>query len=229
MSSGCRVFVVVPAYNEARVICATLQSLVARGYSVVLVDDGSTDDTAQLASGLPVYVLRHRVNLGQGAALQTGMTFAIQQGADIILHFDADGQHGVNDIEALIEPLCTGAADVVFGSRFMRAADSRGLPLSRRVMLKGAILVNFLATGVWLSDAHNGFRAMTAAAARQLNLHENGFAHASEILWQVRRRHLRFVERPVTVKYTEYSLAKGQTIWNAFDILIDLFLGRLGT
>jgi glycosyltransferase involved in cell wall biosynthesis len=220
-------FVVVPAYNEERAIRSVLQLLIEAHYSVVLVDDASTDSTQLMAADLPICVLRHPINLGQGAALQTGMTFALLQGAEVIVHFDADGQHRVEDIDALIEPLVQGTADVAFGSRFLRKADSQAVPLARRVLLKSAVIVNGLLTGMWLSDAHNGFRAFTEAAARRIQIRENRFAHASEILVQVRRQRLTYVEVPTRISYSDYSKAKGQSSWNALNILIDLLLRRI--
>lgn len=221
------VFVVIPAYNEASVIRSTLQPLIGLNYSIVVVDDGSSDSTWSMLADLPVYALRHPLNLGQGAALQTGMTFALLQGAEFIVHFDADGQHRVEDINVLVDPLRKGELDVVFGSRFLRDADRQAVPPSRRVLLRGAVIVNGVMTGVWLSDAHNGFRALTARAASRIMLSENGFAHASEILSKIRRMQFRYGERPTRITYSDYSKAKGQSMWNALNILIDLFLGRV--
>lgn len=221
------IFVVVPAYSEGHVIRSTLQLLIKLNYSVVVVDDGSSDDTWSALTDFPVYALRHPINLGQGAALQTGMTFALQQGAEIVVHFDADGQHRVEDIDVLIEPLRSGEADVVLGSRFLRQADSQAVPPLRRVLLKGAVMVNRLMTGVWLSDAHNGFRALTREAAEKIHLRENRFAHASEIISQIHHLRLHYVERPTTVVYSDYSKAKGQSMWNAFNIVTDLLLRRV--
>lgn len=221
------VFVVVPTLNEGRVIRTCLQSLVDREYSVVVVDDGSSDDTWSIVSGLPVFALRHAINLGQGAALQTGMTFALRRGAEFIVHFDADGQHRVEDIEVLLEPLRRGEADVVLGSRFLRRSDSRAVPPLRRLLLKGGVVVNGLITGVWLTDAHNGFRAFTRAAASRIDLRENRFAHASEILTQIHRGGLRHVERPTSIVYTRYSREKGQSAWNAIKIVIDILVRRI--
>jgi glycosyltransferase involved in cell wall biosynthesis len=222
-----RVFVIIAAYNEGRVIRSTLQPLVERGYTVVVVDDCSTDDTAAAVRDLPIHVLRHPINLGQGAALQTGMTFALAHGADFIVHFDADGQHRADDIEKLLEPLIAGEADVALGSRFLIAADRDRVPVRRRLLLKGGVVVNGFLTGLWLTDAHNGMRAFTAEAASRIDLRENRFAHASEILDQIRRRRLRCVERPTTIAYTEYSMAKGQSSLNALKIVIDLMLRRI--
>ncbi len=208
-------------------ILSTLQPLIKLNYTVVVVDDGSTDDTWHMLRNLPIYALRHAFNLGQGAALQTGMTFALRHGAEIIVHFDADGQHRVEDIGVLVEPLRRGEADVVLGSRFLRKTDRLAVPLPRRITLRGAVVVNGLTTGMWLSDAHNGFRALTAEAAKNICLRENGFAHATEILSEVRRLQLRYVERPTTINYSDYSKAKGQSIWNAVNIVIDLLLMRV--
>ena len=221
------VFVIVPAYNESTVIRSTIKELVERNYTVVVVDDGSTDSTWVELLSLPVYALHHRINLGQGAALQTGMTFALRQGAGIIVHFDADGQHDAGDIEGLIEPLCRGDADIVFGSRFLRKADKQAVPHLRRLLLKTGAAINGLFTGIWLSDAHNGFRALTADAAKRIELCEHGFTHASEIVSHTRRLKLRYVERPTMVSYTDYSKTKGQSMWNALNIGLDLIRRRL--
>lgn len=222
-----RVFIVIPAYNEGKVIRSTLQPLIDRGYSIVIIDDCSRDETAQVLSGLPIYYLRHPVNLGQGAALQTGMTFALYKGAHVIVHFDADGQHQAQEVGIIIEPILSGEADVVLGSRFMRMEDALRIPVARRLLLRGAIIVNWVLTRTWLSDAHNGFRAMSATAAKQIHLSENRFAHASEIIVQIRRLRLRYVERPTAIVYTDYTKAKGQSLWNAFNIFSDMLWRRI--
>jgi glycosyltransferase involved in cell wall biosynthesis len=221
------VFVVIAAFNEGRVIRSSVQPLVDLGYSVIVVDDASSDDTWGALAGLPVYRLRHPINLGQGAALQTGMDFALAKGARFIIHFDADGQHRVDDIPRLLEPLRAGEADVVLGSRFLSASDRARVPARKRVLLKAGVVVNGLLTGLWLTDAHNGMRAFTAAAAAGIDMRENRFAHASEILDQIRRRRLRCVERPTTISYTAYSMAKGQSSLNSIKIVIDLMLRRI--
>lgn len=221
------VFLVIPAYNEGRMIARTLRPLVAAGYSIVVVDDCSRDNTWRRLAGLPVYRLRHPFNLGQGAALQTGMSFALQQGARYLVHFDADGQHSPEDLPGLLQPVLSGQADVVLGSRFLREEDWRAVPPARRLLLKAAIWVNWLLTGVMLSDAHNGARAFTSAAARKIHLRENGFAHATEILSQIKAARLRVVERPTRIRYTDYSKLKGQRAWQAVDIFVDLVIRRL--
>ncbi len=225
MSSS--VFVVVPVLNEGPVIELALQPLLDKGYSVVCVDDGSVDDTGSIIRSLPVYSLHHVVNLGQGAALQTGMTFAVTRGAEFIVHYDADGQHNADDVDVLLEPLRNGDADVVLGSRFLRSSDRNAVPATKRLLLKAGTLVNGLLTGMWLSDAHNGFRALTREAAERIDLRENRFAHASEILSQIHRGKLRVVERPTSISYTDYSKTKGQSPWNAIKIVMDMLLRRI--
>jgi glycosyltransferase involved in cell wall biosynthesis len=220
-------FIVVPTFNEERIICSTLESLLNFDYTIVVVDDGSKDRTWELVSAYPVILLRHSVNLGQGAALQTGVTYALQLGAKIIVHFDADGQHSADDIPLLVEPIENGEAEVVLGSRFLRRADTQAIPPVKRILLKSAVLVNGLLTGVWLSDAHNGFRAFSSDAARKLRLRENGYAHATEIISEISRHKLRFVERPTHITYSEYAVLKGQSIWNSINILIDLLLRKV--
>jgi glycosyltransferase involved in cell wall biosynthesis len=155
------------------------------------------------------------------------MTFALARGAEFVVHFDADGQHSAEDIETLLAPLRAGEADVTLGSRFLRDEDSRAVPRSKRLLLKAGVVVNGILTGVWLSDAHNGFRAFTRAAAARIDLRENRFAHASEILIQIRRSRLRFVERPTAIVYTERSVSKGQPMRNSVKIVLDILLRRI--
>jgi len=221
------IFIVVPAYNESVVIRDILRPLVASGYSVVAVDDGSRDNTWGQLKGLGIHRMRHPFNLGQGAALQTGVSYALQQSAQFILHFDADGQHDPEDIPGLLAPLLAGRADVVLGSRFLRKEDWQVVPPTRRLLLKMAIFVNWMLAGLWLSDAHNGARALSRRAAQLIILKENGFAHATEILQQIRSLGLRYQECPTRIRYTEYSRLKGQRAWSAFDIFVDLVIRRI--
>ena len=220
-------FIVIPTYNEVQMLPATLESLLAYDYTIVVVDDGSKDHTWDILSAHPVIGLRHPINLGQGAALQTGVTYSLEQGAKIIVHFDADGQHRAEYIQSLVAPVENGEADVALGSRFLRKADAQAVPPLRRVLLRGAVLVNGLLTGVWLSDAHNGMRAFSAAAARQIKLRENGYAHATEIIAEIGRLKLRCVERPTHVTYSSYARLKGQSPWNSINVLIDLLLRKV--
>jgi len=222
-----KVFVVIPAYNEDSILRATVSEILKRGYSTVVVDDGSARPASEVLAGLNVWCLRHNVNLGQGAALQTGQLFALSRNADIIVHFDADGQHPAELIDRVIEPILNRTADVVLGSRFLNPVDARQVPFKKRLVLRAGILVSWMFTGVWLSDTHNGFRALSRAAAGRIVIRENGFAHATEILDLLRRSKLRYCEVPVAVHYSEYSASKGQSVLNSFNILFDLILRRI--
>ncbi len=219
-----RVWVVIAAYNEATVIHRVISDVARCGYRTIVVDDGSSDQTVAAASAAD-RIIRHPINLGQGAALQTGMDYALEQGADVIITFDADGQHRAADIESLIRALEKTQADFALGSRFL--GSSTDLPRSRRWLLKAATLFTQLTTGLRLSDTHNGLRAMTRRGAGVLCLRQNRMAHASEILSQVAASGLRYVEVPVSVEYSTYSLAKGQRLDDALMILLDLFARRL--
>ncbi len=217
-----RVVIVVPAYNEAETIASVVSELRDSGREVVVVDDGSADDTARLARGAGGVVLRHVINRGQGAALQTGIEYALARGASVIVTFDADGQHRVDDIGRLVEALRNGNADVAIGSRFLSAEST--IPWRRRLVLRAAILFTHVVSGISLTDAHNGLRAFRRDAASQIRLTLDGMAHASEIVDQIHSRGLRVVEVPVVVRYTAYSLKKGQSgvaaIRIAFDYLV---------
>jgi polyprenyl-phospho-N-acetylgalactosaminyl synthase len=219
-----RVWVVIAAYNEASVIGRVINEVKRRGYAVVVVDDGSSDRTAEASAAADVLV-RHPINLGQGAALQTGIDFALESKTDVIVTFDADGQHRAADIEKLVRAISVADVDFALGSRFLGSTD--GMPMSRRVLLKAATLFTRLTTGLRISDTHNGLRAMTRRGARVVRLRQNRMAHASEMLSQIAASGLGYIEVPVTIEYSTYSLAKGQAISNALMILVDLFARRL--
>jgi glycosyltransferase involved in cell wall biosynthesis len=225
LASRAQVFVVIAAYNEAAVIARVVGDVKRAGYRVVAVDDGSQDETAALAHAAGAVVLKHPFNLGQGAALQTGIDYALTQQAEVIVTFDADGQHRVMDIARLVEALAAERADFVLGSRFLGHAPN--LPPLRRLLLQAATLFTRLTTGLQLTDTHNGLRAMTRRGAAAIRLRQNRMAHASELLSQIGASGLRYVERPVTIEYTAYSLAKGQNMRDAVFILLDLFARRL--
>jgi polyprenyl-phospho-N-acetylgalactosaminyl synthase len=219
------IWLVIPAYNEAAVIGRVVADLVWRGYRVAVIDDGSTDTTRDEARGAGAITVTHAINLGQGAALQTGIQFALRGGAGIIVTFDADGQHRSGDIGSLVDALTANNADFALGSRFLGA--SIAMPASRRYLLKAAIWFTRLTTGMRVTDTHNGLRAMTRRGASRIALRQNRMAHASELLDQIARSGLRYVEVPVTIEYSRYSLAKGQRLSNSLSILMDLSVQRL--
>jgi glycosyltransferase involved in cell wall biosynthesis len=219
------VWVVIAAYNEAGVIGRVVSDVRRRDYHLVVVDDGSRDDTAAVAAKAGATVVRHPVNLGQGAALQTGIEYALAQGADHVVTFDADGQHRAQDIAVLLAALAGSGADFALGSRFLGA--SIDLPPVRRIVLKAATWFTRATTGLRLTDTHNGLRAMTRRGADRIALRQNRMAHASELLEQIARSGLAYVEVPVTIEYSAYSLAKGQRLSDSITILVDLSAQRL--
>ncbi len=225
MGNGRAVFIVVAAFNEGAVIGRVVGDLRQSYAYVVVVDDGSADETAAQAEAAGALVIRHPINLGQGAALQTGIDYALKAGADFIVTFDADGQHRVADIAVLLDALTTHGADFALGSRFLGTAVNA--PLSRRLLLRAATWFTRATTGLRISDAHNGLRAMTARGARAVRIRQNRMAHASELLHQIAASGLKYVEAPVTIEYTDYSLAKGQRFSDALTVVMDLFARRL--
>lgn len=221
-----QIYIILPCYNEGFIIRQTVTSLLEFDYNVVVIDDASTDNTCKQLSGLPLYYLRHPVNLGQGAAIQTGIDFALKKGAVYIVTFDADNQHDAKDIAGMMGVLINGKTDIVFGSRFLPGGSSDSSEF-RKFLLHIARYINYFFSGILLSDAHNGFRALNSRAAGLIRLKENRMTHASEFLLQVKRNALKFTEHPVHIKYTEYSKKKGQSLLNSIRIFFDLVLNKI--
>jgi glycosyltransferase involved in cell wall biosynthesis len=209
-------------YNEATVVGKVIEGLLGTFPNVVCVDDGSRDDSVVVARNAGAVVVEHPVNLGQGAALQTGIAYALQDPrTDSIVTFDADGQHRVEDATAMVERLRAESLDVVLGSRFL---DSRTkLTAMKRIVLKVAALQMKLSTGLNLSDAHNGLRVLGRDVGGRINLTQNRMAHASELVHQLAALKVRYVEHPVHIIYTDYSKAKGQSLLNSVNIVAELF------
>jgi polyprenyl-phospho-N-acetylgalactosaminyl synthase len=218
-------FVVVAAYNEAPVIAEVVGELLSAYRHVVVVDDGSGDSTAAAARDAGAIVLHHALNRGQGAALQTGFEYCLRHGARYTVTFDADGQHRVEEIALLLEPLRTGRADVALGSRFTGKAPD--MPRSRRLVLKLGIVFTRVVSGARLSDTHNGLRALSRRALDQVRITQDRMAHASELIDQIVRSGLRYVEVPVTIHYTPYSRAKGQRLSGSLRIVADYLSRRI--
>ena len=219
-----KIFIVIAAYNEAKAIRTVVDALLVSYPHVVVVDDASTDATSEGLKDAPVYLLRHCLNRGQGAALQTGIEFALSSGADLIVTFDADGQHDLTDIPAMLAPILAGECDVTLGSRFLGRTE--GMPVIRRFVLNGGVLFTRIFSRIKVTDIHNGFRAFSARAAAHIHMQMDRMAHASEILDQIRQSGLRYREVPVTIRYTSYSISKGQSSWNAVKIVFELLLRR---
>ncbi|MCI4667824.1 MAG: glycosyltransferase family 2 protein [Bacteroidia bacterium] len=226
-SSPSNTYIIIPSFNEGRVAKRVVLELLDLEYQVILVDDGSTDDTIRLLSSLPIHLLRHRVNLGQGAALMTGMCYAKKMNAEYVVHFDADGQHDASYISDLLTPLRKKETDVTLGSRFLDPSSIQRIPKGRRIVLQIARWINFAFTGLLLTDAHNGFRALNRKALQKVNLNESGRAHATEILSEIKRCELQWKEIPVMVHYSDYSRSKGTSFLDGFQVLGDLLTSKI--
>lgn len=209
----------IAAFNEGKVIREVVAEVARGGWSVCVVDDGSRDDTAAQARMPGVTVVRHPINLGQGASLQTGIEYALRRKARHIVTFDADGQHDANDIPALVDALVT--AEIALGSRFLGKVE--GASQRRLAMLKTATAVSNKLSGMQLTDSHCGLRAFRASAAPKLLITQDRMAHASELLRKIKTSGLRVVEVPVTIRYTAHSMSKGQGGIQAIRILFDYF------
>ena len=221
------VIVVIPAFKEGVTVAAAVRSAKEHFTEVVVIDDGSPDDTFAQAQAAGAFVIRHPVNLGQGAALQTGFEWALERGADWVVTLDADGQHDPADAARLLEMGVARGADAVLGSRFLGRTE--GMPASRKWLLRCALWFQNATAGIRLTDVHNGLRVLSRRALASITITQDRMAHASEIVSQLgAHRELNVIEGPVTIRYTDYSMAKGQTSIGALHILFDLLLARLG-
>jgi len=212
-------------YNEEQVIFQVITELRSIFPHVICIDDGSTDQSVAKAMAAGALVLRHAVNIGQGAALSTGFSWVQNQNRfSYVVTFDADGQHRPQDALRLATELANQNVDVVFASRFLEQ-DQASIPLAKRVVLKSVARITKALTDVQLSDAHNGLRALTVEATRAIDLTQNGMAHATQLVSLVLQSNLKYVEIPVTILYTPYSRSKGQSILNSINITLDLIWG----
>jgi len=193
------------------------------------VDDGSRDETGDAALRAGAHVVRHPVNLGQGAAIQTGVEYARRQpGASVFATFDADGQHRVKDVIRMIDRLSTEEADLVIGTRFGDTGVVSRTPLVKRMVLRTAVWLSRRSRKLGLTDAHNGLRVFNKTVADRLNITINGMGHASEFVALAYENRWRVAEEPVEILYTDYSISKGQPLLNGVNIVFDgLLRGRM--
>lgn len=219
---------VIPAFNEAEVIFKTIEPIIAAGHKVVCVDDASSDATGDNASKAGAVVVRHMINAGQGASLQTGFDFINQkanyfQNTEYVVTFDADGQHSLGDVERFLEAFKDQPdLDVVLGSRFL-SLDFKGSG-SKRFVLKTMAYISKYTLGIKLTDRHNGFRVIKMKSLHFFHLKSPGYEHADEFLHIIFQNQLKYTEVATDINYTEYSVAKGQPLINGFKILFDRFV-----
>ena len=222
------VWIVVPAFNEAAVIGEVIADVRSVFDHVIVVDDGSADETGAIAHGAGAHLVRHPVNLGQGAAIQTGVEYARSRpGAEVFVTFDADGQHRVKDVLRMIDRLRTEDVDIVIGTRFAEPESSTKVPFLKGLVLRTAVLLSARSRRLGLSDAHNGLRVFNRNVAQRLDITMNGMSHASEFIALIDENRWRVTEEPVEILYTDYSRSKGQPLVNGVNIIFDgLIHGR---
>ncbi|SRR6056297_502153 len=221
------VYVVIPAYNEGEVILQVIADLHKHNYhNIIVVNDGSDNNLEKLLRNEDVIYIKHLVNRGQGAALRTGTKLALKLGANYIVHFDADGQMQSQDICPMLENLKHQNIDVVLGSRFLDKTSKKRIPKFRRGILFFAKIFNRVFLRIIYTDPQNGFRVLNKNAAKVLNWKNDRMAHASEILYLIKKHKLQYKEEKVNIQYSKYSLKKGQSGKDAFKIVWDLFINR---
>lgn len=221
-------WLIIPCFNEGSVIGDVITNARATFPNIVAVNDGSADNSAAAIHAAGAHLVNHPVNLGQGAAIQTGVEYArAQPGAKIFVTFDADGQHQVKDVVAMVERLRAEPVDIIVGTRFGRPrSEDDQVPLIKRIVLKTVVALSPRTRRLGLTDAHNGLRVFNRTVAEQLNLRMNGMSHASEFVRLMDDHSWRVSEQPVDILYTEYSMSKGQSLFNGVNILADGLLAR---
>lgn len=220
-----KIILIIAAYNEEKKISAVIKEVAKYVNKIVVVDDGSTDQTSKRSEHQKVILLRHIINLGQGAALQTGFEYARTLNPDVVITYDADGQFVAQDIQKFVKPIVEGQAEVVLGSRFL--GKTLNMPLSRLIILRLGILFTRFFSNIRLTDTHNGFRAFSGEAIKKIDLKHNRWAHPSEIIYQISKNKFKVLEVPITVKYSKYSWKKGQKNIEAVKIPIELIIKAL--
>jgi len=205
-----KIYILIPAFNEDKKIGSVIKNLRSAGYhNILVVNDGSIDQTAEVARNVGAEVLNHIINRGQGAALRTGIEYLRETyNPDVIVTFDADGQHNERDIKKFIAPIVNGEADIVLGSRFLE--EKSEIPFLRKKILKLGVIFTRFISNISLTDTHNGFRALGKKAIFKIEITQRGMEHASEIIDEIKKRGLSFKEVPVKITYSEYSKCKGQ-------------------
>lgn len=213
---------IIPAWNEEKHILKVIAKVQPLVDLLIIVDDSSQDNTYQLASTTSAIVLRHPINRGQGAALQTGSDHALAMGADIIVHFDADDQFAAHEIKDVIKPILDNEADIVFGSRFLEKKSNLPIMKKQVILPLGRLVNRFF--GVKTSDPQSGFRAYSKEVAKSFKIENNGMAHCTEILIKLSQGKWRIKEVPITVTYHEY----GQKFSGGIRIIKDLIIQKIG-
>lgn len=223
------VAIIIPVYNEEEVVRDVISELRNERENdiIIAVNDGSIDNSNSVLTQIEkIYVLNHELNLGQGAAIQTGISFARNLGVKYVVTFDSDGQHDPKDIDSFLSELILNKRDIVIGSRFLLGSRTN-ISLFKKYFLKLSTLFTFITSGIKLSDSHNGFRVINIGGNPKFELTHNGMSHASEVVDLIGDLNLNYSELPCNIQYTEYSIAKGQSVWNSINIILELLIQRL--
>ena len=218
--------IIIPVYNEGGIVRKTMGVVCEHFETVVCVNDGSTDNTRSEIQKTPAILVEHALNVGQGATIQTGIEYALQlPHIKYFATFDADGQHDIRDVEKMLHHLKNDKLDIVLGSRFIGA--TKNMPRTKRAILKIAVRLSNVSSGLKLTDVHNGLRVFNRSAAMRMKITLPGYAHASEITQRIAREKFRYAEHPVTIRYTGYSRSKGQSLMNSINITFDLIMNKV--
>jgi len=218
--------VIIPVYNEGSVVASVIDSVHKHFQTIICVDDGSADNSADEILRSGAVLVRHPINLGAGAATQTGIDYALRNTkAQYFITFDADGQHHTKDAVKMLSYLKKHDIDIVFGSRFL--GEVVDISPAKKIFLRLAKAFSHIDTGVNLTDPHIGLRVFNRNFAENLKLTMPDYSHASEVVRRVREGNFQYAEQPVTVTYSKYSKAKGQPMLNSVNITFDLLLHRV--
>lgn len=230
MKQRARICIIVPAYEEATVISDVIHSLKTRlktekiTADIVVVDDGSGDDTGNNARQAGAFVIGHILNSGTGSATATGLSYADQENYDLAVTMDGDGQHTPEDVVKGIRLGLESSTDLLIGSRLI---DATGMALVKRIGNWGLTIVTFLLFGVRTTDSQSGLRVFSKNALQRLRWKTAGYEFCSEMIWRARRAKLTISEFPIRAVYTDYSKSKGQNNWNGVNILKSLVRQRV--
>ena len=217
------IYVLIPVYNEEKIIEETINNLKVYFDNILIINDGSTDKTHAILENLDVIKINHPINLGQGAAIKTGIEYILKfTSADAVVTFDADGQHSVDDAISFAKKIDTIEEEIIFGSRFL--GFEKNIPFFKRLLLKTAIYFTNVIYSIKMTDTHNGLKAIKRSCLEKLELNISGYGFETEIIMNISKKKILFIEEPTNVIYTEYSLSKGQSIFNAIKIFEELLL-----
>ena len=219
-----KVVAIIPAYNEETTIAEVLERTRSFVDEMIVVDDGSSDRTREIARAQGARVVSHVINRGLGAGIGTGFAAALKLGADVAVTLDADGQHDPAELPKFVDAIERGA-DAVVGSRMLTGFE--GMPWYRRVAQMIGNIATFFLFGAWVTDSQSGYRAFTRDAMKRIDIKTNRMEVSSELIAEIKRNKLNYKEVPIKAIYTDYSLSKGQSFFVGIKTLVKLIVRRL--